>query len=57
MCLNLSLTFCFPREILTLEPYVPNLTFGTIGFCPIPIVPILKVMQFFLFDRLELLVY
>lgn len=57
MCLSLSLTSYFFREILTLEPFVPNLTFGTIGFCPILIVPILKVRQFFLFDRLEPLVY
>lgn len=50
-------TFYFPREALTLQPYVPNLTFGTIEFHPIPIVPILKVTQFFLFDRLGPLVY
>lgn len=57
MCLSLSLTSYFFREIPTLEPFVPNLTFGRIGFCPILIVPILKVRPFFLFDRLEPLVY
>lgn len=44
--------FYFPRETLALQPYVPNLTFGTIEFRPIPIVPTLEVTQFFLFDRL-----
>lgn len=44
--------FYFPRETLALQPYVPNLTFGTTEFRPIPIVPTLEVTQFFLFDRL-----